>query len=135
MRRLVLLGWLFALSGCPFFFGPYEPEPTPDDDGGTFVSDDDGGIIDAGPRGFDKATCTWNGKKLSGRIRWVTTSPDVRVRVVTSLPRLRVKLVDSLANQCGEWEIVDSFADLRVMEVTSLADLTIEYVTSFPGVN
>lgn len=134
--RPVLAALLVSLSGCPFFFSPQEPEPSVDDGGGFVLEDDAGTSDDAGVRrGLDRAACTWNGKKLSGRVRYVTSSPDVRVKVVTSLPRLRVKRVSSLPNECGEWQEVDSFPDLKVQLVDGLEDLDVEYVDAFPGLN
>jgi hypothetical protein len=127
MRWLLIVPLVLGSSGCAFF------EPWPDPDGGDVVLEDDGGTPDAGPRGFDPAACTWNGKRLWGRVRYVTSFPDVRVKVVTALPRLRVKEVTSFADSCGKWEIVDALPDLKVQVVDALPDLTIEYVTSFPG--
>lgn len=125
---------LMVFSGCWYLVPPSTtPADLPLDDG-------DGGVVemnqpDAGPRGLDRAACTWNGKRLYGRIRYVDFNPDVKVKVVTSLARLHVREVSSLANDCGEWEIVTSgSANLRVEVVTSLPDLTIEYVSSLPGI-
>jgi hypothetical protein len=127
----VRLALVMTLSGCGFFF-PYEPEPIETDGGESFF--DGGTETDAGmSTGLDKVNCTFNGKKLYGQVKYVTSFPDVRVKVVTALPTLRVEKVSSLANRCGEWEEVTSLPDLKVQEVTSFPDLTIEYVTSFPG--
>lgn len=134
--RLPLAALLVSLSGCPFFWYPQEPVPSDDDGGGSFVEEDAGLNEDAGVRrGLDRAACTWNGKKLFGRVRYVTSSADVRVKVVTSLPRLRVKRVSSLPNECGEWQEVDSFPDLKVQLVDGLEDFDVEYVDAFPGLN
>jgi hypothetical protein len=124
---------LLGFSGCGFFFPPYS-EPVDDSDGGGSFFDG-GTSADAGPlTGFDKATCTFDGKRLYGQVKYVTSFPDVRVKVVTGLPRLRVEHVSSLPNRCGEWEEVTSLPDLKVQLVDSFPDLTIEYVTSFPGI-
>ena len=45
-----------------------------------------------------------------------------------------VKIVDLFPDKCGEWQIVDSFPDLKVQLVDSFADLKIKYVDSFPGI-
>lgn len=130
---MLRLAPLLLLSGCGFFF-PYAPGPTIDDDGGVFEAQD-AGAEDGGPsRTFDRVNCTFAGKKLYGKIEYVTSFPDVKVRVVTALPDLRVKTVSSLATSCGEWREVSSLPDLRVKLVDSFEDLEIEYVTSFPGI-
>ena len=83
---------------------------------------------------FDKKACTFNGKKLYGDIRAVTSGADVDVRVVTSGADLDVRKVTSGASSCGEWRMVTSGADTDVRFVNSGADLDIRYVTSAPGV-
>lgn len=128
MPRFPLL-LVLCLSGCGFFFPiGVEPEPDPVEDAGE-VSD--GGIT----MGLDRVNCTFNGKRLYGQVKYVTSFPDIRVKEVTSLPRLRVERVTALANRCGEWEEVTSLPDLKVQLVDSFPDLTIEYVTSFPGLS
>ena len=71
----------------------------------------------------DKASCTFKGKKLYGKIQVVTSFPDVKVQVVTSFP-----------DQCGKWQVVTSFPDTKIQYVTSCPDVKIQYVESFPGV-
>jgi hypothetical protein len=71
----------------------------------------------------DKGSCTFNGKKLYGKIQIVTSFPDVKVQEVTSFPDLKVQKVSSFPDKCGKWQIVSSFPDVKV-----------QYVTSFPGV-
>jgi hypothetical protein len=41
--------------------------------------------------------------------------------------------VDSFPDECGKWQIVDSFPDLKVQIVESFADIKIKFVESFPG--
>lgn len=84
---------------------------------------------------FDKSSCTFNGKKLYGRIKEVSSLADVRVQVVSSLSDVRVTKVSSLADSCGEWQMVDSLPDTTVQFVSSLADVRIQYVSSLPGAN
>nr|WP_243394697.1 hypothetical protein [Leptospira adleri] len=79
--------------------------------------------------------CTFNGKKLYGKIQIVTSFPDVKVQEVTSFPDLKVQKVTSFPDSCGKWEIVNSFPDTKVQIVTSFPDIKIQYVTSFPGAN
>ena len=128
---MVRLGLLLLLlsSGCGFFF-PFAPTTT--EDGGVFEPDD-AGVEDAGPPALDKVACTFKGKKLYGRVEYVTSFPDLKVRVVTSLPDLRVETVSSLPSRCGEWQEVTSSPVIRVKLVDAFEDLEIEYVTSLPG--
>ncbi|PJZ42218.1 hypothetical protein CH370_08275 [Leptospira kmetyi] len=78
--------------------------------------------------------CTFKGKKLYGKIKVVTSFPDVKVQVVNSFPDLRVKVVDSFPDSCGRWKMVESFADTKIQFVTGFPDVRIEYVSSSPGI-
>ncbi|MEN9348372.1 MAG: hypothetical protein ACOVOO_04220 [Flavobacteriales bacterium] len=77
--------------------------------------------------------CTFKGKKLFGKIRFVESFPDVKVQFVESFPDLKVKFVDSFADDCGEWQVVESFPDLKVQIVNSFPDVKVKVVDSFPG--
>ncbi len=77
--------------------------------------------------------CTFQGKKLYGKVQIVTSFPDVKVQVVTSFPDLKVSMVNSFPDQCGKWQAVDSFPDLKVQFVDSFPDFEIQYDNSFPG--
>jgi len=83
---------------------------------------------------FSKSDCSSNGHKLYGKIKEVTSFPDVKVQVVTSFPDLKVKKVTSFPDKCGLWQMTDSFPDTKVQFVTSFPDVKIQYVDSFPGV-
>jgi hypothetical protein len=74
--------------------------------------------------GFNKSNCTFNGKKLYGKIQEVSSFPDVKVQKVSSFP-----------DTCGKWQMVSSFPDTKVQFVTSFPDVKVQYVTSFPGAN
>jgi hypothetical protein len=82
---------------------------------------------------LNKGNCTFNGKKLYGKIQIVTSFPDVKVQEVTSFPDLKVQKVTSFPDKCGQWQIVTSFPDTKVQFVTSFPDVKIQYVSSFPG--
>lgn len=84
---------------------------------------------------FDKSSCTFNGKKLYGKIQEVSSFPDVKVQVVSSFPDVKVQKVTSFPDKCGKWQTVTSFPDTKVQFVTSFPDVKIQYVTSFPGAN
>lgn len=92
------------------------------------------GLSAAASGSFDKGSCSFNGKKLYGKIKVVTSFPDVKVKVVTSFPDLKVKKVTSFPDKCGLWQMADSFPDTKVQFVDSFPDVKIQYVDSFPGV-
>ena len=71
--------------------------------------------------------------KLYGKIKYVTSFPDVKVKVVNSSPDIKVKIVNSFADKPGLWKIVNSFPDYKVQKVTSFPDYKIKFVKSFPG--
>jgi hypothetical protein len=89
----VFVALLLSLPGCWLLFPPV---PVPDDDGGVFIFDD-GGVTDAGADAgawpLDKVACTWKGKRLYGKVKYVTAFPDVKVKVVTALPDLEIEYV------------------------------------------
>ncbi|MDD5570957.1 MAG: hypothetical protein PHD97_07345 [Bacteroidales bacterium] len=77
--------------------------------------------------------CKYKGLKLYGKIKFVTSFPDIKVQVVESFPDLKVKIVDAFPDDCGKWQIVDAFPDLKVQIVESFPDIKIKFVESFPG--
>lgn len=83
--------------------------------------------------GFDKGSCTFNGKKLYGKIQVVAAFPDVKVQVVTAFPALKVQEVKALPDKCGMWQLVTSFPNTKVQYVTAFPDVKIQRVTAFPG--
>ena len=84
--------------------------------------------------GFDRASCTFEGHRLYGKIRVVGSLADVKVEVVTAFADLRVQKVTAFADSCGEWEMVDGIADTTVEFVKAFGDVKIEFVDAFPGV-
>ena len=82
---------------------------------------------------LNKSSCTFNGKKLYGKVQEVSSFPDVKVQVVSSFGDLKVQEVSSFADSCGEWQMVTSFPDVKIQYVTSFPDVKIEKVSSFPG--
>lgn len=79
--------------------------------------------------------CTYEGKNLYGKVKFVESFPDLTVQFVTSSPDLKVQFVSAFADECGEWEVVESFPDLKVKIVAVNPDMKIQVVSSFPGVN
>ncbi len=84
---------------------------------------------------FNRAACTFNGKKLYGKIQIVTAFPDVKVQQVTAFPDVKVQKVQAFPDACGKWQLVDAFPDTKVQFVTAFPDVKIQYVTAFPGAN
>ena len=77
--------------------------------------------------------CTFNGKKLWGKVQFVDSFPDLKVKAVENFPDLKVKMVNSFPDKCGMWQSVDSFPELKIQLVDNFPDLTVKFVTSFPG--
>lgn len=81
------------------------------------------------------ADCSFKGIQLKGKVKFVTSFPDIKIQYVTSFPDIKVKHVSSFPDDCGEWQIVESFPDFEVQVVTSFPDLKVQLVESFPGMN
>lgn len=79
--------------------------------------------------------CTFNGKKLYGKVQVVSSFPDIKVQVVSSFPDVKVQVVNSFPDSCGKWQFVNSFPDFKIQYVNSFPDIKIMMVNSFPGVN
>ena len=68
------------------------------------------------------AECTFRGHRLYGKIQIVERHADLKVRVVERFPK-----------RCGQWQLVERFADTKVRLVQRHPDVTIRYVERFPG--
>ena len=55
-------------------------------------------------------------KKIFGRIQYVTVFPDYKVEVVSALEDLRVQEVTALANSAGKWQIVTALPDFKIQK-------------------
>jgi hypothetical protein len=82
--------------------------------------------------------CTFAGKRLVGRVKYVTfpEQPDFKVKVVTSpvVADLRVQKVDFVPQLCGQWHEDPLSPELKVQIVTDgLEDFSILYVSLAPG--
>ncbi len=49
-------------------------------------------------------------------------------------PDLKVEQVEHFPDQCGKWQRVKHFPDLKVQVVKHFPDLRVKYVHHFPGV-
>jgi uncharacterized protein YlzI (FlbEa/FlbD family) len=85
--------------------------------------------------GLNKSSCTFNGKKLYGKIEIVTAFPDVKVQEVNAFPDVKVEKVNAFPDKCGKWQTVTAFPDTKVQFVKAFPDVKIQYVTAFPGMN
>lgn len=85
--------------------------------------------------GFSKGSCTFNGKKLYGKIQVVDAFPDVKVQVVNAFPDVKVQKVNAFPDSCGKWQMVTAFPDTKVQFVTAFPDVKVQYVNAFPGAN
>lgn len=77
--------------------------------------------------------CSFRGIKLAGKVKVVDSFPDIRIKAVSRFPDLKVQKVKSFADDCGEWQMVDSFPDFKVQFVDSFPDIEVAWVDSFPG--
>lgn len=75
----------------------------------------------------------YNGIRLAGKVKVVSSFPDLKVQVVHSFPDLKVQVVNNFPNKIGQWQFVDSFPDFKIQFVNSFPDIKIQYVNSFPG--
>lgn len=81
----------------------------------------------------DYPACELNGIKLYGKVKFVTSFPDIKIKFVESFPDIKVKIVDNFPNNCGEWQIVENFPDFTVQVVESFPDIKVKIVSNFPG--
>ncbi len=77
--------------------------------------------------------CSYKGKKLYGKIQFVTSHPDIKIQYVTTNADIDVQMVSSSPNSCGKWQEVSSSADLKIQIVNSFPDLKVRLVKSNPG--
>ena len=83
---------------------------------------------------IDKASCTYRGKKLQGKVQIVKNFADFKVQVVNHFSDIKVQRVSNFANSCGKWQVVNNFADFKIQIVDHFADFKVQYVNHFPGV-
>lgn len=79
------------------------------------------------------ASCTFNNKKLYGKVQFVTSHPDLKIQYVDANADIDVQMVTSSPNSCGKWQEVKSSPDLKVQIVNSFPDLKVRLVKSNPG--
>lgn len=82
---------------------------------------------------FDKDSCSFNGKRLYGKVQIVSAFPDVKVQIVNAFPDLKVQKVTAFPDACGKWQLVNAFPDVKVQLVTAFPDVKVQYVDAFPG--
>jgi hypothetical protein len=79
--------------------------------------------------------CHYKGIKLWGKVKFVTSFPDIKIQYVDHFPDIRVKFVSSFPDKCGLWQIVDNFPDIKVQVVNHFPDIKVKVVEHFPGVD
>jgi len=82
---------------------------------------------------LETGSCEYEGVKLYGKVKFVTSFPDIKIQYVNSFPDIKVKFVTSFPDDCGEWQQVNSFPDFKVQIVESFPDIKVKVVDSFPG--
>lgn len=81
------------------------------------------------------ASCEHKGKKLYGKVQFVTSGADFKIQYVDSYADINVQMVSSGATSCGKWQEVSSGADIKIQIVNSFPDLKVKLVKSSPGMN
>ena len=74
------------------------------------------------------------GIKLQGKVKIVTSNPDIKVKVDNTWPDLKVKAVSNFPDQIGKWQFVDNWQDFTIQYVTSGEDIKIKFDDTWPGV-
>lgn len=77
--------------------------------------------------------CTFNGKKLYGKVKVVEHFADFKVKVVEHFPDLNVQMVEHFPDSCGKWQLVEHFPDFTITYVEHFPDFEIKKVQHFPG--
>ena len=77
--------------------------------------------------------CTFNGKKLYGKVKVVDHFADFKVRIVEHFPDLNVQTVEHFPDSCGQWQFVEHFPDFTITYVEHFSDFDIKKVEHFPG--
>ena len=85
-------------------------------------------------REIDKSNCTFHGIPLKGKVKVVTSFPDIKVKLVGNFEDISVKVVATFPDHCGEWQFVENFPDFTIQYVTDFPDIKIKFVENFPGV-
>ena len=122
-----------AFAGTPFVKQVYRNEDDLMSDYSSVIDEAVGRISGGGSSGSKFAECTYNGKRLYGKVQIVDFLPDIKVQVVDFLPDLKVQKVDFLPTSCGKWEFVDFLPDFRIQFVDFLPDLKVQFVDFLPG--
>ncbi|WP_205649727.1 hypothetical protein [Aequorivita ciconiae] len=79
--------------------------------------------------------CKFKEIPLYGKVKFVESFGDIKIKFVESFADIKVKFVTSFPNDCGKWQVVESFPDFTVQIVESFPDLKVEIVDSYPGMN
>jgi hypothetical protein len=82
---------------------------------------------------IDKSNCTFHGIPLKGKVKVVTSYPDIKVKVVDNFEDISVKVVTNFPDECGKWQFVENFPDFTIQYVENFEDVKIKYVENFPG--
>lgn len=75
----------------------------------------------------------FKGIRLWGKVRVVTSFPDIKVQVVDAFPDLKVQRVMSFPDALGKWQFVTAGEDFTIQYVDSFPDIKIKFVSAFPG--
>lgn len=77
--------------------------------------------------------CSFNGKKLYGKVKIVSYGEDFKILPAGYGEDLRVETVGYGAGSCGKWEIVTYGEDFKIRFVEYGEDFKIRFVSYNPG--
>jgi hypothetical protein len=80
-------------------------------------------------------TCTFNGKKLYGKVKVVNSGEDFKVRIVENSEDISIISTDKDPSKCGQWKFVEYSEDFKVRFVTNGEDFKIRYTTGEPKIS
>jgi len=75
----------------------------------------------------------FNGIRLWGKVRVVTSFPDIKVQVVDAFPDLKVQKVTAFPDSLGKWQFVSVGEDFTIQYVDAFPEIKIKFVDAFPG--
>lgn len=82
---------------------------------------------------INSKACEFNGIKLFGKVQFVSSFPDIKIKYVSNFADIKVKFVENFPDECGEWQVVENFPEIKVQVVENFPDLEVQLVEHFPG--
>ena len=74
-------------------------------------------------------TFTYNGKKVYGKVKVVSSNQDFKVKIVNSSEDISIVKTEHSPSNKGEWQFVESGEDIKVKLVSSGEEFTVKFTT------